>query len=403
MQFLSDGRLITWSGREIRAFDNVGNYSHSFDIDAWNFGDSEPAVQGEDFTGFAATDDGIFLTGDLSGTVRKYSIEGRDHFSGRRVAEQIDVGYGVPLTSDQYATTNGELYAVMPDARVVERIGPERFDPGYSGVTRLSDRPPLFPGWYDRLLENGVDLGDGWSETTAPTFIVPGEAGEIIDLDFHFVERTGQTAVMFAYDVNRVEADPLSDPGGYFVEAMEAMVGFAAADQRHRCTLLGTPGGCNGVEEPNLLTTLSITAGTEIAFLNYGGRPWNSRLVDDPRSYEIMLGGVTNSFQGFDGVDDPAYIDFVTRTLEGRTRGAWLLSSDARANWGRMDQFVSFLSDAETLIGVEDLNLAGESDAEFTDFMFRISTRLIPTPEPSTAALSLLSLQLFAAVRYRQR
>lgn len=401
MQFLSDGRLITWSGREIRAYDSTGDYAHSFKIDTGHRGDSEPAVPGEVYTGFAATDDGIFLTGDLSGTVRKFSIEGRLNLFGERRPEQLDVGYGVPLTSDLYATTNGDLYAAMPDARVVERIGPERFAPDYVGVTRLRDRPPPSRDFYDRLLEDEVDLDAGWSETEAPTFIVPGAAGTMVDLDFHFVAR-GRSGVVFVYDVSQIDADPLRDPAGYFVEAIDAMVGFAAADQRSSCNFPSSPQGCEGVEEPNLLTTLSIAAGTEIGFLDYSGT-WSSRYADDPAFYELLLNRARGPLLGFEGVDDPDYIDFVTRTLEGRTTGAWLLSSDPRANWGRMDQFVSFLSDDSTLIGVEDLNLAGESDAEFTDFMFRINARLIPTPEPSAAVLSLLSLQLLAAARVRRR
>lgn len=382
IDFDSTGRLFgLTSYAEVLAFDNDGTVADSFSVD-------QRLIRDETITSFAIANDLVYVTDNRSGTTRSFTRSG----------EPAGVGYGVPLTTDLTASPDGRLFAAMPDARVVERIGPERFEPGYSGVNRLGDRPAIFPDFYDRLIENGVDLDDGWTETTAPTFIVPGTAGEMVDLDFHYVAR-GPSNVVFVYDVNQVEADSISDPGSYFVEAIDAMVGFAAADQRPRCHLVGS---CDEVEEPNLLTTLSIVAGTEIGFLDYSGF-WRSSVAADPFSYELLLNRARGPFQGFEGVDDPDYIDFVTQTLERRTTGAWLLSSDSRANWGRMDQFVSFLSDGETLIGVEDLNLAGESDAEFTDFMFRISTRLIPTPEPSAAVLSLLSLQLFAVLRNRRR
>lgn len=386
IDFDSGGRLFGLTpNAEVLVFDTDGTIASSFSVD-------QRLIRDETITSFTIANDLVYVTDNRSGTARAFTRSG----------EPMGVGYGVPLTTDLTTSPDGRLFGAMPDARVVEHIGPERFNPDYVGVTRLHDRPPPFRDFYDRLLANDVDLDSGWTETTAPTFIVPGAAGELVDLDFYLVANSGSSrGIAFIYDISRVNADPQQNPARYFMEAIDALVGFVASDQRPNCDLADPSLGCDRVE-PNLLTTVPVVSGTEIGFLNHTGN-WTSSLADDPFFYELLLNRARGPFPDFEGVDDPAYIDLVTSTLEDRRQGARFSSSDSRANWGRMDQFVSFLSDGETLIGVEDLNLAGESDAEFTDFMFRISTRLIPTPEPSAAVLSLLSLQLFAVMRNRRR
>jgi hypothetical protein len=60
------------------------------------------------------------------------------------------------------------------------------------------------------------------------------------------------------------------------------------------------------------------------------------------------------------------------------------LASDARANWGRLDQFGFFLGEDATLLVMEDLNLAGFSDLSYHDASLLIDIGLMPVVAPGS-------------------
>jgi hypothetical protein len=59
-------------------------------------------------------------------------------------------------------------------------------------------------------------------------------------------------------------------------------------------------------------------------------------------------------------------------------------TSDARANWGRLDQFGFFIGEDATLLVMEDLSLAGFSDLSYHDASLLIDTKLLPFVEPGS-------------------
>ena len=159
---------------------------------------------------------------------------------------------------------DGSLIAAMPQSQTVERIGDERFDPGYGGVTLLSEvNRRLVSG--PASLWRGFDVSRGWTESPAGTFVVPGEPGEMVDVTFHYV--SGGASVVRVFPVDSVNAEPTEEPTEYFRQAYESAYTHLVL-QQPRCSIAPDSPQCDGVD-PTIIDSVVIEAGTEIGFLTY--------------------------------------------------------------------------------------------------------------------------------------
>lgn len=386
----TDNKLyaVSAANTDVLAYELSGQLSHGFSAANPIYPRSGSRLSPlERVTAFAAADDGLWLTDSLSGSVRKYSLSG----------ELLDIGYGVTRTEGLAVRPDGTLVAAMPQSQTVERIGAERFDPNYGGVTLLSEtNRQRVSGPF--ALWNGLDVSNGWTESPAGTFLVPGEPGQMIDVSFHYVNR-GQS-VLRVFPVESLTADPAEQPAEYLRQAYEAAYTHLELEQPVCLIAPGIP-ACDGVD-PTLIETLSIEAGTEIGFLHLrnqwdfrpyaGGGVWLTR---NGEPFPPSVESATETFELLSQLSDEEYADAMSRWLEdpiASTSGLQPFASDSRANWGRIDQFAFFLSEDATFLAMEDLSQAGFSDLSYHDATLLIDVRLIPVPEPISVVMLLVGL-----------
>lgn len=386
-------------GPDARLYTQVEGFSSSVDVYEtdgtllYGFSTDDPRLPNEQLTGLAVTPSGVLVTDNLTGTVRRFSTTG----------ELLGVGYGVPRVFDLAVSPGGEVIAALRQNRVVEAIGEDRFSADYAGVTRLSEsRRGLLSG--PQGFWGGMDVSQGWTESSAGTFLVPGAPGTMVDLNLRYVD-TGN-AVITVFPVDSVTADPATAPMEYMRQAMEN--GLAHLDLSRPSGCARNPGavGCEGVDA-TLLETVAVEAGTEIGFLylrnqwSYppaGSGTWAGHL--GPALLELSKQRAIDTFDGLAQLSDEEFAEVMTRFLDDPFSGLSSLHpfvSDARANWGRLDQFSFFLSDDLTFLVMEDLSQAGFSDLSYHDATLLIDVRLIPVPEPAAAGLCLLGIAIGAA------
>jgi hypothetical protein len=266
-----------------------------------SFSVANPLLPDAEVTAFAVTPNGVYTTDTHSGTVRRYSNTGG----------LLGVGYGVPRAVDLAVSPNGSLLAAMPQNRVVESITEERFAADYAGVTLVSESrrqmvaSPYWPG-------GGISVSQGWTESAAGTFVVPGTPCEMVDVGLKYV--TGSNSVITVFPVASVTADPTTDAMEYMSQAMEH--GLAHLDLSRGPSCASGP-GCQG--DAALLDTISVEAGTELGFLHLRNRwsyPgvrsgfWAGYLGD----YWLGLSrqSAIATFDALDQLSDAAFADVMT-------------------------------------------------------------------------------------------
>ncbi len=366
LHITDDGRFFAFGNRRLsQPGELVGNIAsefsptgvslNEFSVDAGNQGGSPVA--------FAISRSGVHVADNYSGVVRRLSFSG----------DLLDEAYGVPLTSDLTIGIDGALVAVTRQTRAVERIGPERFEPYSVGRLQFFDRPAYFE-YVDRVMElTGINADPTAVETDAHTFIVPGEPGEMVELNFRFIADTdGYSNVLSVYDAAAIESNPFENPRRYQIEALrKSVLHIQEADHREVIRDIN-------FNETAVLETLVVEAGTELGFahslLNLFGR------------LEVHL------LQPDSEVSD--------RLLDRLLTDSLILSQPA-ANQGRQDNFTFVLGDGTTTILFEDLNLSRGGIVDMVDFVFQIDSRLIPIPEPITALSGGIACALLVLRRRR--
>lgn len=197
----------------------------------------------------------------------------------------------------------------------------------------------------DLLDQVGIGSSNAASETTANTFLIPGEEGTTTDLTFSFVSDTGGFNFTFGYvamnDALRM-LDPASDDKyWWWLMALKYSSPTVIFDDR-----IHDPGATS--------ETYSMDAGTELLFFLLP----NSTLND------------------LDALVDEALktAAYPTPTENDALRAPLFSVSDA--NLGEYDQMLSFIDNGVTLFTFEDLTRAGASDQDFTDLAFLIDLEL---------------------------
>lgn len=365
-------------GPAVQVYEDAGVLTNEFQLaDDVNHGGFT------NLTGMATSGDSIYIATRNSGAVQKYSLTG----------ELLGLGYGTPRSSDLLVTSSGNLLSAAPHASIVESVGQERFDPGYSGVTRMLDRPRIsYSFGEEQQPETQVDLTQGWTETTAPSFFVPGAPGEMVELTFRRVQ--ANNAVVSVFPVDHVLADPLDQPMEYMRQAFDSSLTHVIASQAHPC--FSNP-FCGDEVDATALATITVEAGTEIGFL-FQSMQWRSpsQFVSwstNPALNDLSQTLAATAFAELATMSEEDLAEYRTQGFEFPDGPLVLLplASDSRANWGRMDQFVFFLSEDSTFLAMEDLHIAGSSDLSFHDATLLIDTRLIPAPEPGSCLVVILS------------
>lgn len=302
-------------------------------------------------------DNHYVILDDTAGTIRKYSLDG----------DLLDLQQGIPLVRYAQADTNGDLLALF--GRTVVRIEQTMLNDRQSTANLFFDRTTYTDRGIALLEEAGIDYFDPPLETTATTFRIPGTPGDLIELTLDF---TGSSSphrkIVGLYDVSQVTADPFLDPELHRAQAFNAAV-VSVSNALPR-----------SLSEP-FSTTFIVEAGTEVGFFHvqaYVGQRM-SELLATPEQLEDR---------------------HILSRLPGNI-GSWFHLSDPRANFGRVDQFVTFLNEDATIVSLEDLPLVLASDVDLVDFVFRINARLIPVPEPTAICSLALSIALVSLCRIR--
>jgi hypothetical protein len=360
----------------VDVYEMTGVLNRSFSIE-------NTKINNELVRGFSFAPNGFYVTDDVSGTVRHLSTSG----------ELLNTGYAVPFATDLAVGLDGSLLAAMPQNRLIESIGAERFDRNYVGVTTLNESArDLLQG--PNRLWNEFDVSTGWQETTASTFLVPGEPGEMVDLTFRYLRSNASLVAIFP--VAAVAADPLNEPMAYWKQAYDAAYTTLNLSRIGSCGFGSDPADCVGFND-GIVDTISVEAGTEIGFVQFE--------TDQPMSFhphgnifflssnqETTPNGqrareITQlTLEKLSGVDEEEYARLMSNRLFSFAQGGTALlqphASDARANWGHLDQFAFLQSEEWTLMAMEDLSLAGANDLTYHDSLVLIDAKLIPVFEP---------------------
>jgi hypothetical protein len=359
----------------VDVYDTVGVLNRSFSIE-------NTKINNELVRGFSFAPNGFYVTDDVSGTVRHLSTTG----------ELLNTGYAVPFATDLAVGLDGSLLAAMPQNRLVESIGADRFDRNYVGVTTLNESARELLQGPNRLW-NEFDVSTGWQETTANTFLVPGEPGEMVDLTFRFLR--SQYSIVAVFPVAAVAADPINEPMAYWKQAFDAAYTTLNLSRDPTCAFGSDPShaSCND----GIVDTITVEAGEEIGFLEFETDRWTNfaphgtiRFFDYRRDMHPAAQSVRDStyatLEKLSGVDEDEYLRLMSNARYGAVQEGTAFvfpnASDARANWGHLDQFAFLQNEDWTLMAMEDLSLAGTNDLSFHDSLVLIDSKLIPVSEP---------------------
>lgn len=243
---------------------------------------------------------------------------------------------------------------------------------------------PNWPG-------GGINISQGWTESAAGSFVVPGKPGEMVDVGLKYV--SAGKSVITVFPVASVTADPTTDPMEYMSQAMEHGIAHLDLSRGPACS---QGAGCLGDEA--LLDTISVEAGTKLGFLHlpnrwdYPGVRSGSWVGYFGETYlERSRQSAIATFDALGQLSDAQFSNVMTKNFVGGypyTSGPLPtlqpFASDARANWGRLDQFCFFLREDATLLVMEDLSLAGFSDLSYHDASLLIDTKLLPFVDPGS-------------------
>lgn len=374
-QFDSSGKLYTLNGQEVRVYNPAGLWQETISLPP------HPDAIGYAPTKLAVTGDGLYVYDDYLATVRQISFTG----------QALGTAYGVPFAPNLVATASGDVLASSPSTRVVERLTPSRFSDDSVGQTLLSERAPhLFAGLplQPPFLD---DLSDGWQESAAGTFRVPGAPGEQVRLRLERLEGTGTglASVITVYPLDAITVDPREAPFAYLQEAINSAYTHILTDHR------STP------------AEFDVDAGEEIGFLALNQLYWPRIPDTSPTTSEIYRGIVSDRAEEFNSY--PGGTSGVNQVLlrqlhqsDGGSHTVFPYYSDPIANWGRVDQFAFLLGEDSTILLMEDLGIfAPFSDLNMIDVGLLISARLIPVPEPTSGLLLTVVLSWAASRRRR--
>ncbi|MEO0530772.1 MAG: hypothetical protein AAF266_09400 [Planctomycetota bacterium] len=261
-------------------------------------------------------------------------------------------------------------------------------------MTRFFDRPPRFGSDLDALDNAGIGRDNRSAENDAGIFIVPGEPGEMVELTFRGVSNYGinSRSQLGVYFVDEIETDPLQDLLAYKRETVEKTQFTISANRPIEAQPETNQQGAEG--HLPALGVFAVEAGTEIGFAHFN--------FPVPLDEELPEGSSDATWRD-------RFLTFIDRTRENGDSDATfrLLTdglvapfvSDPAGNYDGFDQFAFFLGEDSTAIFIESDYVGKERPFDLTDFVVTIDARLIPTPEPCTAVLSLLSLQTALATR----
>jgi hypothetical protein len=359
----------------VDVYELTGALNRSFSIENTKIND-------ELVRGFSFAPNGFYVTDDVSGTVRHLSTTG----------ELLNTGYAVPFATDLAVGLDGSLLAAMPQNRLIESIGAERFDRNYVGVTTLNESARALlqgpnPYW------NNFDISTGWQETTASTFLVPGEPGEMVDLTFRYLRNNASVVVVFP--VAAVAADPLTQPMAYWKQAIDAAFTILNLGRENSCAFGADPSHCATFDD-GIVDTIAVEACAEVGFLEVelGGLSFDPhgsiRFVpldlEGKPAAQLIRDRTSATLEKLSAVDENEYNRLMSnRRFNFGDGGTALLqpyASDARANWGHLDQFAFLQNEEWTLMAMEDLSLAGANDLSYHDSLVLIDSKLIPVTEP---------------------
>ncbi|QDV72243.1 hypothetical protein K2D_03690 [Planctomycetes bacterium K2D] len=365
------------SSAAVDVYDMGGVLNRSFSIE-------NTKINNELVRGFSFAPNGFYVTDDVSGTIRNLSPTG----------ELLNTGYAVPFATDLAIGQDGSLLATMPQNRLVESIDAERFNRNYVGVTTLNESARELLQGPNRLW-NEFDVSTGWEETTASTFLVPGEPGEMVDLTFRFLR--GQSSLVAVFPVAEVAADPINEPMAYWKQAFDAAYTTLNLSRGSNCAFGSDPNGCGDFND-GIVDTITVGAGVEIGFLEFETdrstnfsphgtiRFLNYRQDMNPAAQSIRASTYA-TLEKLSAVDEDEYLRLMSNArysyVQEGTAFVFPNASDARANWGHLDQFAFLQNEEWTLMAMEDLSLAGANDLSYHDSLVLIDSKLIPVFEPS--------------------
>ena len=184
-------------------------------------------------------------------------------------------------------------------------------------------------------------------ELTGHTFLVPGDPGEDVMLEFSFASESGSLQfTMGVFEVDKVSADPTGDPQAY-AEAVFA-AGTAIFDERQ--------------DAVGATKSLTLPGGAEVGF--------------------FLLPGA--SLERFERFPEPFFRAHRPGVL---TELLAPLYSVSNANPGAFDQMLAFTAEDRTLLSFEDLTFSifPEFYGDFSDAVIVIDRALLPVPEPTMA------------------
>lgn len=340
--FVGGPPLLSYEfARSVKVFSPLGEFAHSFPAGSTVLNRYRPIS--------ASTDDGILISNGVSGTVERYSRDGTLEATA----------YGIPAVRQMGAASDGSFHFLLPQNEgFVQSLTPAEFDSRRVGTSSYFD---YVRSEYqlEILDEAGIGRNNVAAESFAQTFVVPGNAGEEVELEFAWFDGGGGYRPRFGvFDRSLVAADPLEDPTAFMLEAMDARI----------MTISYT--GTSADRSPRRVT---LQAGTDLGFFLF---------PDIYQSIEEDIAWVQRfvDLYGTKGALNVA-----------KFRTNYPFFSIAEANYGRVDQFVTFLGDDRTVIAMEDLFIRDGYSINFTDMYVSISQRLIPVPEPLTLQMAIIA------------
>ncbi|MCA9241601.1 MAG: hypothetical protein KDA37_15430, partial [Planctomycetales bacterium] len=248
LQFNSQGELYTLRGGfspVVSVYDASGALQREFAVP------DHPFVAGVNPGSMAVTDDSLYLYDDYLASVRRFSLTG----------EPLGIANGVPFARDLAVTASGDVLASLPSLRVVEKVTPDLFGEDSVGTTRVSMHAPHLVSGAPLSPQISLEPSQGWRESTAHSFIVPGAPGEVVSLRFDRLPYSGSPSndVISVFPVDAVTADPRESHAQYLIEAFENSIAHLGSH------LTGT------------LAEIEVPAGTELGFVSFS-RTWGDLL-----------------------------------------------------------------------------------------------------------------------------